>query len=734
MGCCAANNNYSQQLHLIRYQSFTENDKNYPQILLEQFKNQLNELTIIKEEMKKFLTTSDFSEEDYLITCKNFFDGYFTLLKTYHKQKTIEDSIIIEKIGVMREFISNLEIDIKSENGEFERWQSEFLVNLNCLEQESGELGEFYIIAKSEQNLIKIISVLDKFDDKILIFHQAWLQVQIQELRERLFKHNEQMIVNYSNYLINYLKNGNQKNLYKNLQDQEKLCEIKKIEQLGYRLAQQLLYLRENQFDVLFKSEFLDMASQLQKSFTQDYEKYIIQPMIQLMDEFLIQEEIQLSSLTILLEAFELVKMEIFDQEFYCFHIHQAEFSINNMKDMHKNFNKSFTKYQMQYLTKQKQNLDNALQIFEPYYHLSMKKISLKIAEQINQYFSRLECITLILNAQKRREQKLSVFIQNYGQRCTQDLVELQKNSNKFLDLKGLKLHQTSDQITEMIKNYQLCFSKMQQTYLCNLGQLITQETDEIGSLGEDKSQEQKKRIDQLMQNIDKGLLNAKCLMIKTDDTVLIEKQLIMALDKFIYNKDQKKRVSQLSDYALKQKQQIKSTTALNSPNSETNISKQIRQSTPKSVIVTTSNNNNQELEPWAKLKRIPLKIISQCGKCDNYAAYQVKHELCQTDYFLDMNGFVRCSKRLISSPKEKSCKLKHITDQKFVCPYCKQKFELNKFDKFIQAIIKGLDYGNLPFESKDILLFFRRVYEEFSKIYYNYLVIQMKTHSESPI
>ncbi|CAD8204768.1 unnamed protein product [Paramecium pentaurelia] len=732
MGCCATNNNYSQQLHLIRYQTFTEFDINYPESLLEQFNKQLNELLIIKDEMNKFITTSDFSEEDYLITCKNFFDRYFTLLKTYHSQKTIEDQIIIEQLGKMREFISNLQNEIKSVDRDFERWEQEFLVNLNCLEQESGELGEFYITAKNEQNLIKIISVLDKFDDKVLDFHQVWLQDQISELRERLFRQSEQVIVNYSNYLINYMKTGNDKNLYKNLQEISKLNDIKAIEQLGYRLAQQLLHLRENQQDILFKSEFLDMAYKLQQCFTQNYDKYIIQPIIQQMDDFLIQEEIQLSSLTILLEAFGLVKMEIFDQEFYCFHIHKAEACIKNMKEMQQNFEQTFTKYQMQFLTKQKQNLQHALQVFEPYYQLSMKKISQKIAEQINQYFSRLECITLLLNAKKRQEQKLQVFIQNYGSRCSQDLLELQKNSNKFLDLKGLKLNQSTDQVTQMIQEYQISFQKMQQLYLCNLGALITKEADEISQLTEDKPNEQKKRIDILIQNIDVAILNAKNIMIKTEDTDLIEKQLMMALDKLIYNKDQKKRASQLSDYALKQKKQRKSTTALNSPNSETNNSKQIRQSTPKSIIVTTSN-NNQELEPWAKLKRIPLKIISQCGKCDNYASYQVKHDLCQTDYFLDMNGFVRCSKRLISSPKEKSCKLKHITDQIFVCPYCKGKFQLNQFHKFIQAIIKGLDYSNLPFESKDILLFFRRVYEDFSKIYYNYQVQQQKSISESP-
>ncbi|CAK68709.1 unnamed protein product (macronuclear) [Paramecium tetraurelia] len=731
MGCCATNNNYSQQLHLIRYQTFTEFDISYPQVLLEQFNKQLDELIIIKEEMNKFITTSDFSEEDYLIACRNFFDRHFHLLKTYHSQKTIEDSIIIEQLGKMREFISNVQNEIKSADVDFEKWEQEFLVNINCLEQESGELGEFYIIAKSEQNLIKIITVLGKFDDKILNFHQVWLQDQISQLRERLFRQSEQVIVNYSNYLINYLKTGNDKNLYKNLQELSKLSEVKVIEQLGYRLAQQLLQLRENQQDILFKSEFLDIAYNLQQCFTQNYDKYIIQPVIEQMDDFLIQEEIQLSSLTILLEAFGLAKMEIFDQDFYCFHIHKAETSIKNIKEMSQNFEQTFTKYQLQFITKQKQNLQHALQIFEPFYQLSMKKISQKIAEQINQYFSRLECITLILNASKRQEQKLSVFIQNYGQRCSQDLQELQKNSNKFLDLKGLKLNQSTDQVTQMIQEYQVSFQKMQQLYLCNLGAFITKEADEISQLTEDKHNEQKKRIDQLIQNIDIAILNAKNIMIKTDDTDLIEKQLTMALDKLIYNKDQKKRASQLSDYALKQKQQRKSTTVINSPHQETNNSKQIRQNTPKGVIVTTSN-NNQELEPWAKLKRIPLKIISQCGKCDSYAPYQVKHELCQTDYFLDMNGFVRCSKRLISSPKEKSCKLKHITEQSFVCPYCKAKFQLNQFHKFIQAIIKGLDYINLPFESKDILLFFRRVYEDFSKIYYNYQVHQQKPSPDS--
>ncbi|CAD8123571.1 unnamed protein product [Paramecium sonneborni] len=409
----------------------------------------------------------------------------------------------------MREIISNLENKIKSENGEFERWQTEFLINLNCLQQESVELGEFYITEKSEQNLIKIIQVLDKFNDKVLIFHQTWLQIY--ELRERLFRQNEQKIVNYSNYLINYLKD-----------DISKLCDIKKIEQLGYKLAQQLLHFSEKQFDFLFKSEFLDMAYELQKYFTQNDEKYIIQPIIQYLDDFLIQEKIQLSFLTLFLEGFGLVKIKIFDQEFYCFHIHKAEFIINNMKEMQKGFDETFTKYQIQFLTKQKQNFEHKL---------SMKKISQRqLNKQINIFLD-----------QNRQEQKLSVFIQNYGQRCTQDLLELEKNSNKFLDLQGLKLHKSSEQITEMIKNYQMLFYKMQQTNLCNLGQVITQETDEIVQLGDDKNQELKKRIDQLMQSIDKGLINAQSLKIKQDETVMIEKQLMMALDKLYIIKIKKK-------------------------------------------------------------------------------------------------------------------------------------------------------------------------------------------------
>lgn len=58
--------------------------------------------------MNKFITTLDFSEEDYLIACRNFFDRYFILLKKYHSQKMIEDSIIIEQLGKMRDFISQL--------------------------------------------------------------------------------------------------------------------------------------------------------------------------------------------------------------------------------------------------------------------------------------------------------------------------------------------------------------------------------------------------------------------------------------------------------------------------------------------------------------------------------------------------------------------------------------------------------------------------------------------------